>query len=670
MLSLMFLNGIKEMPFMYRSAQQNSSNSFSFLTTLVASTFLSVGLGCANHATSTKTTNDDKGPQAEVKSASAMPVEDFFKNPLNAGYQISPDGKMISFLAPYQGRMNVFVRSIDLNGEPKRVTDVTDRDVSGYIWKGAGTILYLRDFNGDENYQVFAVDLKTLKTTALTPFPKVRTELLDDLRQIDNDHILVGLNKRNPEIFDVYRLNIHDGKLDLVAENPGNIANWITDHKGKIRAAITSDGVNQTLLVRDNEKLKFRPLVTTTFRESVSPFFYTFDNKNIYAASNRGRDKSAIVTLDVKTGKEKVFFQDPEVDMQNLSYSKKRHVLWTAVYSKDKTERHFFDKQIESVFNEMRAQLPGLEVGIAGNDDDETKFLVVAYSDTQRGLTYIYDAKSKKMTKLAEGSPWLKPELMSEMKPISYQSRDGLTIHGYLTVPRGMPAKNLPVVVNPHGGPWVRDHWGFNSEAQFLASRGYAVFQPNYRGSTGYGRKFWEASFKEWGKKMQDDITDGVGWMVKEGIANPKRVGIYGGSYGGYATLAGLAFTPDLYACGIDYVGVSNLFTFMKTIPPYWKPFLAQMHEQVGDPEKDIELLKAASPVFHVDQIKVPLFVAQGAKDPRVNIAESNQIVDALRKRGVTVQYLVKENEGHGFHNEENRFDFYRAMEKFLKEHL
>jgi len=259
---------------------------------------------------------------------------------------------------------------------------------------------------------------------------------------------------------------------------------------------------------------------------------------------------------------------------------------------------------------------------------------------------------------------------MAGMKPVQYKSRDGLTIHGYLTLPKGTAPKNLPVVVNPHGGPWTRDNWGFNPEVQFLANRGYAVLQVNFRGSTGYGRKFWESSFKKWGREMQDDITDGVKWLIKKGIADPKRVGIYGGSYGGYAVLAGLAFTPDVYACGVDYVGVANLFTFMNAIPPYWELMRKMIYEMVGDPEKDKELMKAASPVYHVDKIKAPLFIAQGANDPRVNKGESDQMVEALKKRGIEVPYMVKDNEGHGFHNEENRFDFYRAMEKFLAKHL
>jgi dipeptidyl aminopeptidase/acylaminoacyl peptidase len=319
---------------------------------------------------------------------------------------------------------------------------------------------------------------------------------------------------------------------------------------------------------------------------------------------------------------------------------------------------------------DLERRLPGYEVRLNGCNLDEDKCLVRTFSDRSLGAFYFYDLKSKDFRKLADVSPWLNDQDLVPMKPIKYQSRDGLTINGYLTLPKGVPARNLPVVVNPHGGPWYRDTWGYNPEVQFLANRGYAVLQVNFRGSTGYGRKFWESSFKQWGKTMQDDITDGVQWLIKQGIGDPKRVGIYGGSYGGYATLAGLVYTPDLYAVGVDYVGVSNLFTFMKSIPAYWKPYLEMLYEMIGDPEKDKDLLTAASPVFHSDKIKVPLLIAQGANDPRVNKAESDQMVEALKKRGIEVPYIVKANEGHGFGNEENRFEFYRAMEEFLGKHL
>lgn len=296
--------------------------------------------------------------------------------------------------------------------------------------------------------------------------------------------------------------------------------------------------------------------------------------------------------------------------------------------------------------------------------------MVWAGSDRQPGKYYFYDATNDKLEHVATLRPWINEEHMAEMKPITYKSRDGLTIHGYLTLPKGREAKNLPVVINPHGGPWARDEWGFNPEVQLLANRGYAVLQMNFRGSTGYGREFWMKSFKQWGKTMQDDITDGVEWLKKEGIADPDRIAIYGASYGGYATLAGITFTPELYACAVDYVGVSNMFTFMNTVPAYWEPFKKMMYEMVGDPKADSLLLREASPVFFVDRIQCPLFIAQGATDPRVNKAESDQVVEALKARGIEVQYMVKDNEGHGFHNEENRFEFYAAMDKFLEQHI
>jgi dipeptidyl aminopeptidase/acylaminoacyl peptidase len=311
-----------------------------------------------------------------------------------------------------------------------------------------------------------------------------------------------------------------------------------------------------------------------------------------------------------------------------------------------------------------------MQISLQAHTKDERLWIVAASSDRTPGTRYLYDAKADALTKLGDINPWIAAADMAPMKPIQYTARDGTVIHGYLTLPVGRPAKNLPVIVNPHGGPWARDAWGYNPEVQFLANRGYAVFQPNFRGSTGYGRAFWEKSFKQWGRTMQDDITDGVNWLVAQGIADPKRVGIYGASYGGYATLAGITLTPELYAAAVSYVGVSNMFTFMNTIPPYWEPLRAMFYEMVGNPETEKEMLRAVSPVFLADRIRTPLFVAQGAKDPRVNKAESDQIVEALKKRGVPVEYMVKDNEGHGFRNQENQFEFYGAMEQFLGKHL
>ena len=604
-----------------------------------------------------------------MTSPRRIPVKSFFKNPEKTNFDISPGGKYLAFLAPYQGRMNLHVQEIGRQ-DGTRVTQVTERDIAGYYWADDEQLVYLQDHGGDENFYLSVVNRSGHDDRPLTRFDQVKTQLIDDLEDIP-DEAIIGLNRRNPEVFDAYRLRISTGELKMIAENPGNIVGWITDHAGALRMAATTDGVNTALLYRDTEQDEFRPLITTNFKESVSPLFFTFDNQHFYASSNRGRDKSAIVKIDSRTGEEiETLFEHPNVDVSSLSYSSKRKVLTSISYTTWKTERTFLDEVTEQRYHRLKQQLGNYEIAVTSHSKEEDRFIVRTYSDRSLGAYYFYDATTDTLEKILEVSPWLQEEEMAEMKPIQYLSRDGLTIHGYLTLPVSTEAQHLPVVVNPHGGPWVRDRWGFNPEVQFLANRGYAVLQINFRGSTGYGRAFWEASFRQWGLSMQDDITDGVRYLIDQGIADPDRVAIYGGSYGGYATLAGLTLTPDLYACGVDYVGVSNLFTFLQTIPPYWKPMLDMMYEMVGHPKTHQEQFEQTSPALQADKIVAPLLIAQGAKDPRVNIAESDQIVEALRRRGVEVEYIVKENEGHGFHNEENRFEFYEAMERFLEEHL
>ena len=598
-----------------------------------------------------------------------IPLRDFFKNPEKSGFDLSPNGEYLAFLAPYQNRMNLHIQKVG-SEEVTRITQVSERDIAGYFWADDAQLVYLQDHGGDENFYLTVVNRNGEGERALTDIENVRTQIIDDLEDIPNE-MIIALNQRNPEVFDPYRLNIATGKMQMIAENPGNIVGWMTDHAGALRIAMTTDGVNTTLLYRDKEEDDFQPLITTNFKESVSPLFFTFDNQHFYAASNLGRDKSAIVQVDTRTGEEiEKLFEHPEVDVSHLSYSHKRKVLTGIAYTTWKTERKFLDETTEALYNRLKRDLGEYEISITSHNKNEDVFIVRTHSDRSLGAYYLFDQKQDTLEKIIEVSPWLKEEHMAEMKPIQYSSRDGLTIHGYLTLPVGLEPKGLPVVVNPHGGPWARDRWGFNPEIQFLANRGYAVLQTNFRGSTGYGRAFWEASFRQWGLSMQDDITDGVQYLINAGIAHPDHVAIYGGSYGGYATLAGLTFTPDLYACGVDYVGVSNLFTFLQTIPPYWKPMLEMMYEMVGHPEELKAQLEATSPALQAEKIKAPLLIAQGAKDPRVNKAESDQIVEALRDRGVEVEYLVKENEGHGFRNEENRFEFYEAMERFLKEHL
>lgn len=594
-----------------------------------------------------------------------IPLEDFFRNPESSNYQISPDSRSISFTKPYKKRRNIFVAAGGFD-DPKRITSVTDRDITMYFWKGNRHIVFLKDSGGDENYHLFSVDVKSRVQKDLTPFPGAKAIIIDSLPDNDTD-IIIGLNKRDPELFDAYKIDVDAGSLTLLAENPGNVARWVTDHDGKIRAGIVNEGINRKLIFRDDENSEFKEILKFSFKDTLEPLIFTFDNRELYCLSNIGRDKAAIVKFDPRKAEEALVFERPDVDAGGLSYSRKRKVLLAFYYITWKLERNIVDKEVEDIFSYLSKKLPDSEIYISDMDRNEENFIVYTMSDRSAGEYYLFDSRGKRLVKLASVFPWLKKEDLAKVLPIEYKTRDGLTIHGYLTLPKGKEPKNLPVVVNPHGGPWARDVWTFDPETQFLASRGYAVLQMNFRGSTGYGKNFYEASFKQWGKKMQDDITDAVHWLIGRGIADPGRIAIYGGSYGGYAVLAGLSFTPEIYACGIDYVGVSNIFTLFKSIPPYWKLELEEFYEKVGHPETDEALLKEISPVFHADRIKAPLFVAQGARDPRVNINESNQIVEALRKRGVKVQYMVKENEGHGFLSEENRLDFYRQMEKFLK---
>ncbi len=601
-----------------------------------------------------------------------LSVEDFMKNSEKRTFRISPDGKHIAYLAPFNKRMNVHVKGIN-SDSITRITTLEDRDIAGYFWANNEQLVYIRDQGGNENFHLFSVTIDGKEEIDLTPFEGVRAQIIDDLE--DNpEEMIIELNNRIPQVFDPYRINLSTGEMDLLYENPGNITGWNTDHDGKLRLAYVTNGVDTSILYRENENEEFKEVITLNFKQTLAPQFFDFDNGNVvYAVSNLGRDKTAVVKYDLKENKEiEEIFINNEVDVDGINYSNKRKVLTSIEYTNEKLNRKFLDSETESIFNKLNDELGNEnEYYITSNNKEEDVFLIYVANDKSRGAYYSYDKNSDQLNKMADLSPWLNPDHLADMKPISYTSRDGIEINGYLTLPVGREAKNLPVIVNPHGGPWARDFWGYNSEVQLLANQGYAVLQMNFRGSTGYGKEFWEISFKKWGQEMQNDITDGVHWLIDQGIANPDRIAIYGGSYGGYATLAGITNTPDLYAAAVDYVGVSNLFTFMETIPPYWEPYKEMLYEMVGNPNtNDSIMMRANSPVYHVDKIKAALFVAQGANDPRVVQAESDQMVEAIEKNGVNIQYMLKEDEGHGFRNEENRFDFYNAMTEFLEINL
>lgn len=603
----------------------------------------------------------------------AYGAKDFFRNPEKTDFRLSPDGRFYSYLGPYNHRMNLFVRAIGDTASTRLTSE--DRDIAAYFWAGNDRLVYTRDLAGDENYRLYSIGPEGGDPVDLTPYDSVRISLIDELPAFP-DHIIIGMNREDRSLFEPYRLNVHDGSVVKLADNKdpdGPVTQWIADWNGELRVAVqVVEGVHRRILYRDDAASGFRPVMTVRFGDSFKPIAFDFSEPSmIYAASNLGRDKEALVRYDLATGRElEELFAHAEVDVNSLRFSEARQVVTHANYTTDRKRRHFFDGRTRQIYGYLERAFPGMEVNLVSADLEERKFLVRTSSDRTQGAYHFFDTADSSLVKLVELSPWLNPDDMAEMKAVTYRSRDGLVIHGYLTLPPDAPANNLPAVIIPHGGPWSRDTWGYDPEVQLLASRGYAVFQMNFRGSTGYGRAFWQASFREWGRKMQDDITDGVNWLVDQGIADPSRLAIYGSSFGGYAALAGLAFTPDLYACGVNYVGISNLHTFLNTIPPYWKPYCEMMYAMIGHPERDSALLAQASPVNFADSIRRPLLVVQGANNPRVSLNESDQIVAALRSRGIDVPYLVKTDEGHGFKNEENRLEFYDVLLGFLAQHL
>lgn len=599
----------------------------------------------------------------------SIPIEDFFKNPEKTSFKLSPDGKYISYLQPYRNRLNIFVQPIGAD-RAVQVTADSDRNISYYFWANNNQLLYLKDKDGDENRRLYAVNRDGSNVRELIPDTDIRIRIIA-LDRIQNNQILLALNKRDSSIFDAYRLNISSGQLSLVARNPGNITDWIADADGRLRAAVSSDGVNTTILYRGTESQSFRPLFSSNFKTSIKPLGFCKESDCMYALSNYGRDKTALVEIDCRTGKEsRLIYSHPEVDVNDAGFSFKDRKVLFAEYTTWKNQRYYLDAAAKSLFDDLNKLLPQTEIRIADRDLAEEKYIIRTYTDRSPGAFYLYKAKTKQLKQLAVVNPSLNAEELCEVRPIGYEASDGVTIHGYLTLPKGDQQKNLPVIVMPHAGPDARNTWTYNAEVQFLANRGYAVFQMNFRGSKGYGKEFWSAGFKQWGGRIQQDITDGVYWLIKEGVADPKRIGIYGYSFGGYSALWGLCYQPDLYACGVSYSGLSNLYAYLKAIPPYYRPYRLMIEEMVGNPKTDADYLQAASPVFHTDNIRVPLLIAQGAKDQRVTVTETNQLVKELRKRKLQVTYLLKENEGHLFRNEENRLDFYKRLEKFLEENL
>ena len=604
----------------------------------------------------------------------------FFGDPEISGAQISPDGSLIAFVKPFKGVRNLWVKGRTEGFEAARpLTADTTRPVSIYFWsRDSRYILYAQDKGGDENYRVYAVDPKAAgdpvpQSRDLTPLAKVRAMIIDVPLKTPNE-ILVGLNDRRADLHDVYRVNLTTGERTLLRKNDDNVLGWVTDLNGALRLGVrqTPSGGFEILRI-DPDGLV--PIYSVTETEECSPLRFTPDGKKFYLQTNKGTDKQQLELFSIVAGKSSLVEKDPlnQVDFGSALFSDVTNELLATFYVGDTVRAYPKQKKFAEDYARLKNALPAGEISITGMTADENVWVVVVSGDVDPGSRYLYDRVTGKAELLYRARPTLQTEYLAHVKPLRYKARDGMMIPAYLTLPKGVPAKNLPVVINPHGGPWFRDNWGYNAEAQFLANRGYAVLQPNFRGSTGYGKKFLNAGNKQWGRgSMQHDISDGVLYLIKQGIADPKRVGIYGGSYGGYATLAGLAFTPDLYAAGVSYVGPSNIITLLNSIPPYWEPMKKIFAVRVGDKDNPAErkMMEAQSPLNSADSIRAPLLVVQGANDPRVKKAESDRIVVAMRDRGRQVEYLVAPDEGHGFAGKENRLALYTAMERFFAKYL
>ena len=599
-----------------------------------------------------------------------VPREVLFGNPERSSPRISPDGSRLAWLAPDEGVLNVWVGAVG-GTESRAVTRDRDRGIRAFSWAhDRRHLLYIQDKGGDENWRLYDVDLETDEIRDLTPYEDVQARV-EELDKRFPDHVLVGLNRDNPELHDVYRLDLRSGELEKVAANPGFVA-LLADAEWRVRAGLapTADG-GLRLMVREDDKAEWRQLLEVGQEDAITtePVDFTLDGTAIYAITSLGTNAGRLVRIDCDSGEMDVIAEDPTYDITAVRLDPDTREPQVVVFLRDRADYQVLDPAVADDVEALLGLSPG-DPFLVGHDDSDRVWLVAYTLDDGPVRYYAWDRQQGQATFLFDHQPALSEYQLAKMEPFSFSARDGLTVHGYVTFPPGLPTRELPTVLNVHGGPWARDVWGFDPEAQWLANRGYLCVQVNYRGSTGFGKAFVNAGDKEWGARMHDDLLDAVQHVVDKGWADRNRVAIYGGSYGGYAALVGAAFTPDVFRCAVDIVGPSSLKTLIESIPPYWAPLVAQFHTRVGNPETEEEFLWERSPLSKVDQIRIPLLIAQGANDPRVKQAEAEQIVAALRERGIDHEYLLYPDEGHGFAKPENRLAFYAAAERFLARHL
>ncbi len=596
-----------------------------------------------------------------------IPRADLFGNPERSSPEISPDGTMLAYLAPDAGVLNVWVRTLGKTDD-RVITNDRKRGIRNFSWQfDSKNILYGQDQGGDENWRIYQTNLATKQTKDLTPFEKSRADIVA-LEPTHPDTLLIQSNKRDAKVFDVYRVNLKTAEVALDTQNPGDVAGWQPDHDLQVRAAqVTTDDGGTIIRVRDDVKSPWRDLMKWGPEETLGNIVdFSPDSKSLWIMTSLDANAARLLSVDIATGKRTVVAEDPQFDVSFAVQQPKTNKLQAVVFLRERRDFQILDPDIQADFDALH-KVRDADISNINRDLTDDKWIVTFEGDNAPVYYYLYDRATKQATMLFSNRPELEKYKLARVKPIQYKARDGMTIYGYLTTPAGVDPKNLPMVVFPHGGPWGRDLWGYDPYAQWLANRGYAVLQPNFRASTGYGKQYLNAGDRQWAGTMHSDLLDGKDWVVQQGIADPKKVCIMGGSYGGYATLAGVAFSPDAFACGVDIVGPSNLNTLLKTIPPYWSTLLAVFHKRMGDNE---DFLKSQSPLFKADQIKAPLLIGQGANDPRVNKAESDQIVAAMRKNNKPVEYYVFPDEGHGFARPENRMAFNAASEEFLAKYL
>jgi dipeptidyl aminopeptidase/acylaminoacyl peptidase len=601
---------------------------------------------------------------ADVK---LIPLEVLLGNPDRVGAQISPDGKRLSYIAPLDGVLNVFVEDVGA-GNARPVTHDAGRGIEGYFWAHDNRhIMYVRDKDGSESYRLYDLDLETGVERDLTPLDDVQCRVIAHCKEFPND-VLVGLNKDNPQLHDVYHLDLTSGELEKIVENPGYLG-WLVDGENKVRGAVAPlpDG-GSVILVRDDDASEWRTLlqVSPEDAETTGPVGFTKDGGSMYLQTSIDSNTGRLVKMNIATGEVEAIAEDQDYDIAGVVLNPETREVEAVTVYRDRLDYRIFGDAIREDLEALQQLSPG-DLMISDRNDDDTAWLVAFDQDAGPVKYYTWDRATKSATFLFDHRPLLNDYPLVSMEPFSFTARDGLTIHGYLSFPADVERTNLPGVLTVHGGPWVRDGWGLDTEAQWLANRGYVCIHVNYRGSSGYGKGFLNAGDLEWGAKMHDDLLDAVDHLVAQDILDRDRIAIYGGSYGGYAALVGATFTPDVFKCAISMVGPSNLNTLIGSLPEYWKPMIAMFHKRVGEDE---DFLWSRSPLSKVDNISIPILIAQGENDPRVKLAESEQIVAAMKERGIDHEYAMYENEGHGLTKPENRLDFYHRADRFLAKHL